>query len=128
VTAEDLARWIEGYERAWRSPGTDALAELFAPEATYSPGPYEQTIVGLDALAALWERQRVSADERFAMSWESVAIDGDVAVVRVEVRYEDPVEQEYRDLWIVRLGADGRCVAFEEWPFWPGQPLSAGSV
>jgi len=40
--------------------------------------------------------------------------------VRAEVRYGDPVDREYRDLWIIRLGADGRCVAFEEWPFAPG--------
>ena len=44
------------------------------------------------------------------------------AVVRVEVSYGDPVRQEYRDLWIVRLAGDGRCASFEEWPFWPEQP------
>ena len=25
----DLSRWIEAYERAWRTPGTDALQGLF---------------------------------------------------------------------------------------------------
>lgn len=51
------------------------------------------------------------------------AVDGDTAVVRVEVTYGEPRPGEYRDLWIVRLGADGRCREFEEWPFWPGQPI-----
>jgi hypothetical protein len=125
VTPEDVVGWVEGYERAWRSPGTEHLAELFTPDARYSPGPYAHTAVGLDELAALWERQRVGPDERFSLKWELVALDGEVAVLRVEVHYEDPVEREYRDLWIVRLGADGRCTSFEEWPFWPGQPLSA---
>jgi hypothetical protein len=32
------------------------------------------------------------------------------------------VSLTYRDLWIVTLDAEGRgCVAFEEWPFFPGQ-------
>ena len=30
-----------------------------------------------------------------------------------------PEDQVFWDLWIVRLAADGRCAAFEEWPFWP---------
>jgi hypothetical protein len=44
-------------------------------------------------------------------------------VARVEVEYAGGTE--YRDLWIVRFAADGRCREFEEWPFWPGQPISA---
>jgi hypothetical protein len=45
-----------------------------------------------------------------------------VAVVRAEVSYGDPPTQEYRDLWVIRFAADGRCAWFEEWPFWPQQP------
>ena len=69
MTRQDVDRWIEGYERAWRSPGTDALAELFDPGATYSPSPYEHTVIGLDAIAELWDRERTSPDERFEMTW-----------------------------------------------------------
>jgi hypothetical protein len=73
--------WLDRYELAWRTPGTDSLNAIFT--------------------------------------------DGDVAVVRVEVRYEDAAPREYRDLWIIRFGPDGRCREFEEWPFWPGQPRIA---
>jgi hypothetical protein len=33
----------------------------------------------------------------------------------VEVTYGDPVEEEFRDLWIMRFDEDGRCRSFEEW-------------
>ena len=69
----------------------------------------------------MWEGERQGPDERFAMESEVVAFDDHVAVARVAVRYEDPVA-EYRDIWIIRFAADGRCQTFEEWPFWPGQP------
>jgi hypothetical protein len=46
-------------------------------------------------------------------------------VARVEVACGDPPARRYRHLWIVTLEADGRGSAFEEWPFFPGQPLSA---
>jgi hypothetical protein len=114
-----LSTWIDAYERAWRTPGTDWLAYLFTPDATYSMGPFEETQHGLDAISELWERERESAAEVFRMESEIVATEGDTGVVRVEVRYGDPVRLHYRDLWIVRLDEHGLCTAFEEWPFSP---------
>jgi hypothetical protein len=58
------------------------------------------------------------------LTTEILAVDGPTVVVRAEVRYGDPVQQEFRDLWIMRLGDDGRCGSFEEWPFWPGRPYA----
>jgi hypothetical protein len=116
--------WIDGYERAWRTAGTALLGELFAPAATYRTAPYEPPFEGLPAIAELWESGRDGPDETFTMSAEIVAVEGDHAVVRVEVHYGEPQRQSYRDLWVLRFGADGRCAAFEEWPFWP--PGSGG--
>jgi hypothetical protein len=79
--------------------------------------PYEEPARGLEAIAALWEREREGPDEGFEMTHEIVAVEGDTGVVRVEVSYERGTE--YRDLWLIRLGPDGRCRDFEEWPFWP---------
>ena len=53
------------------------------------------------------------------MTSSVVVSDGETAVVRVEVQYGDPVEQVWRDLWIVRFAPDGRCRHFEEWPIAP---------
>jgi uncharacterized protein (TIGR02246 family) len=112
-------RWVVAYERAWRTPGTEALADLFAPDATYSTAPYEAPYRGLEAIAEFWERQRDGPDEEFTMSFELVAAEYDTAVARVEVRYTGAKPSEYRDLWVIRLGPDGRCTHFEEWPFAP---------
>lgn len=116
-----LRTWINEYERAWRTAGTDWLAYLFTPDATYSMGPFEPTHRGIAAIAELWEREREGPDEVFSMQHEIVAAEGDTGVVAVEVWYGDPVTRHYRDLWIVRLADDGRCTSFEEWPFWPGK-------
>ncbi len=84
--------------------------------------PYEDVVRGLAAIAELWERERVGPDEEFEMSSEIVAIEADTAVARIEVAYGSGVD--YRDLWIIRFAEDGRCCEFEEWPYWPGQPLA----
>jgi hypothetical protein len=48
VDRAELSDWVSGYERAWRTPGTEALAELFAAGASYRMGPYEPAAEGLD--------------------------------------------------------------------------------
>ena len=118
-TVED---WLDRYERLWRSHGTDRLAEVFAPEATYVASPWERPLTGLAEIAEFWEAERDGADEEFTMAGEVLAVDGDTAVVRVCVEYADPASGRWRDLWVLRLTADGRCAAFEEWPFAPDQP------
>jgi ketosteroid isomerase-like protein len=120
---ERVRDWVAAYQRAWRSPGTDALAGLFTPDATYLQGPYHEPVVGLPAIARMWEVEREGPDEAFTMASEVVAVEGDVAVVRAEVRYGEPVEREFRDLWVIRFARDGRCRAYEEWPFSPGGPV-----
>jgi hypothetical protein len=125
VTRDQVSRWVGGYERAWRAAGTGGLAQIFAEDATYRQGPYEEPVVGLAAIGLMWEAEREGPDEVFAMTSSIVAVEGATAVVRVEVRYGDPVTQEYRDLWVIRFADDGRrCASFEEWPFWPAQPVA----
>jgi len=120
-----LADWLARYESAWRSPGTEALAGLFVEDATYSTAPYEEPHRGLEAIRRMWKAERDPGEE-FTMKSEILAADGDTGVVRLEVEYEKPRRQQYRDLWIVRLDESGRCFHFEEWPFWP--PGSEGET
>jgi len=119
VTRDEVGEWIAAYERAWRTAGTDTLEGLFTEDAQYAMSPYEEPVHGLVAIARLWDAERDAPDEVFTLTSEVLAADGDTAVVRLEVRYGDPVWQEYRDLWVLRFAPDGRCRAFEEWPYWP---------
>jgi ketosteroid isomerase-like protein len=122
-------RWIDGYERAWRSPDPAALAELFTADVAYRHSPYAETIRGLEALARDWGAERDGPDEVFTMTADVLAVNADdpagpLGVAHVLVRYGEPVRQEYRDLWLVRFAADGRAREFEEWPYWPGRGWS----
>jgi hypothetical protein len=71
------------------------------------------------------EAEREGPDEVFTMASTVVALDGDVAVVRVDVAYEEALPREWRDLWVIRFADDGRCAEFEEWAFWPGHACAA---
>jgi ketosteroid isomerase-like protein len=125
VDRSDVERWVEAYETLWRSSGTDGLAEVFAPDATYLPSPWATPVRGLPALAAFWEAEREGPDEPFTMTSRVLAVEGRTAVVRVEVDYArdgDAGGERWRDLWVLTFDDAGRCAAFEEWPFAPDQP------
>ena len=121
----DVHAWLSAYERAWRTAGTASLGELFTEDATYQQAPYEKPLVGLGAIAEMWEAEREGPDEAFGMKSVLLALEDNVAVVSVEVEYEHSTVREYRDLWVIRFGENGRCRSFEEWPYWPGQPWTA---
>lgn len=123
ATRRQVEEWVHGYERAWRSPGTAILAELFSDDASYRLSPYEEPALGLEAIGVVWERERDGPEEPFTMESEIVAVEGDRAVVRVEVRYGEPKRQKFRDLWLLRF-EDGLCVEFEEWAFWSERPYT----
>jgi hypothetical protein len=125
MTRDQVAAWVRAYECAWRTAGTEPVRRLFSGEATYQLSPYEEPIVGLDAIAVMWDRERTGPDERFTMSSEIVAVEVGTAVVYLEVLYDGPPPRQYRDLWVLRFDEAGRCREFQEWPFWPGQPLTA---
>jgi hypothetical protein len=117
-----VEEWVARYERLWRTPGTELLAELFVPDATYLTSPWAQPLGGLEAITQFWEAERDGAGEEFSMTSEVVAVDGPSAVVRVFVTYGAHEDKPWRDLWVLRFAPDGRCASFEEWPFAPGQP------
>jgi hypothetical protein len=121
----EVRRWVDNYEKAWRSPGTDGLGTLFAKGASYLQSPYSEPIVGLHGIAEMWDAERESPDEVFTIESEIVAIEEDTAVVRVLVRYGYPLTQEYLDLWILRFNKSGLCEWFEEWPYWAERPWVA---
>jgi ketosteroid isomerase-like protein len=122
VDRDDVMRWVAAYERAWRDEDAGAVADLFNEDAAYRASPYEPSAVGQDAIRAFWLDD---AGRTFTMDARVVAVDGLVAVVRLDVRYETPRVQEYRDLWVLRFAPDGRVADFEEWAYWPGKPYAA---
>ena len=114
--------WVAEYERAWREEDPGGVERLFTETARYRPSPYEASEVGHDAIKAFWLDD---AGQTFSMSAWPVAVEGNDAVVRVDVAYGPPSGQEYRNIWLLRFAADGRVEDFEEWAYWPGRPYSA---
>ena len=119
IDNQSAQAWVRAYERLWRTAGTDQVADLFTTDATYQMSPFKEPYRGLDAIRRLWDAERDGPDEEFTMTFDLVAVEDPRAVVRVEVLYGPPLDEHFRDLWILEFAPDGRCRSFEEWPFTP---------
>ncbi|MET1006324.1 MAG: nuclear transport factor 2 family protein [Propionibacteriaceae bacterium] len=121
---DTVMAWVAGYERAWRDGDLEGVEALFTPDARYRVSPYATSLVGHAGIKKIWLSDE---GETFTVAAEIVALDGPTAVLRLVVRYGEPLRQEYTDLWLVRFAADGRAEDFEEWPYWPKRRYSAST-
>ena len=118
MNRDDASRWLDRYVAAWQSYDRDAIADLFAEDATQRFKPYEEPVVGRDAIVASWlAEDRIDAPGSWEARYEPFAVEGDRAVVTgVTTYYEDgAVALVYDNAFTLRFDGEGRCSEFTEW-------------
>ena len=111
-----VQEWLDRYVQAWRTYERDAIAGLFATDATYAFHPWDEPLTGADTIIENWLD---SPDE--AGSWEAsyrpLLVEGNRAITTGTTRYSNG--RSYWNLWEVDFDADGRCTRFVEWYMQP---------
>jgi ketosteroid isomerase-like protein len=119
-------RWLQAYVEAWKSYDRDQIGALFAEDVTYRYHPYDNPIVGREAVVESWlgEGEHAGASTRdeegtYDAEYHAVAVDGDSAVATGSSSYRaspgGPVEKVFDNCFVMRFDADGRCAEFTEW-------------
>jgi SnoaL-like domain len=112
VTREDVDRWLERYVAAWQSYDRNAIGELFAEHATYRYHPYDEPVVGREAIVESWFEDQDEPGS-WEASYEAYAVDGDRAVAVGTSSYVRG--DVYDNVYKLRFDDDGRCTDFVEW-------------
>lgn len=122
----DVDRWLQAYIGAWKSYDPNEIGDLFADDVEYRYHPYDEPIRGRDAVVASWlgESSAPGASTRdepgtYDASYETVAVDGDVAVAVGTSSYSEvpggPTIRVYDNCYVMRFDSAGRCREFTEW-------------
>ncbi|MDQ6879287.1 MAG: nuclear transport factor 2 family protein [Candidatus Dormibacteraeota bacterium] len=111
--------WLKAYMKAWETNSPAAIGELFSDDATYSYHPYDEPVVGRQAIVDSWLKDQ-DAPGTFTANYEPIAIDGDVAVVNGRSTYfkdssRRELTKEWDNLFVIQFDKDGRCRSFREW-------------
>jgi ketosteroid isomerase-like protein len=126
VTREELNRWLGAYVEAWQTYDRDKVEALFAEDISYRYHPYDEPIVGRDAVVESWleageDSDASSRDEpgTYDAEYRAVAVDGDMAVAIGSSSYRDspegPFVRVYDNCFVMRFDSEGRCREFTEW-------------
>lgn len=109
---EDVDGWLERYVAAWRSSDREAIGALFTDDATYRYHPYDEPLVGRDAIVESWFEE---PDEpgSFEASYAAYAVEGDRAIATGTTSYANG--DVYDNVFRLRFDEDGRCSEFTEW-------------
>jgi SnoaL-like domain len=112
VTREDVQAWLDRYVEAWRAYDRAAIGDLFAEGATYRYHPYDEPVVGVDAIVESWFEE---PDEpgSFEAGYEAYAVEGDRAVAVGTSSYSNG--DVYDNVFTLRFDGEGRCNDFVEW-------------
>jgi ketosteroid isomerase-like protein len=119
-------RWLDAYVEAWKSYDAEQIGALFADDVSYRYHPYDEPIVGREAVVESWlgEGEHAGASTRdpegsYDAGYRAVAVDGDVVVATGSSTYlaspGGAVEKAFDNCFVMRFDGDGRCVEFTEW-------------
>jgi len=126
VDRTDAQAWLDRYVAAWLSYDADDIASLFTEDVLYRYHPYDDPIVGREAVVASWlgEANSDGASTRdapgtYAAQYEPVAVDGEIVVATgmssYRERLDGPIVRVYHNCFVMRFDAEGRCLEFTEY-------------
>jgi ketosteroid isomerase-like protein len=118
MRAEDVNGWLQRYVAAWQSYDRAEIGDLFSEDARYRYHPYDDPVVGRDAIVESWlEEDRLDEPGSFDARYECYAVDADRAVATgASTYFEDEADARvYDNVYLLRFDEDGRCSEFTEW-------------
>ena len=118
--------WLDRYVAAWRSYDPDDIAALFSPEVRYRYHPYDEPVVGREAVVASWLGEAGSDDAStrdapgtYDAAYSPVAVDGDTVVATGRSHYREvpdgPVVRTFENCFVMHYDDAGRCREFTEY-------------
>ena len=116
MTPETVQSWLDAYIEAWRSYGTDAIADLFTEDATYAYHPWDEPIRGRGAIVTSWLSDRDEPNS-WSADYRPFVVSANRAVAVGETRYADG--KTFVNAWQLIFDQDARCSAFIEWYMTP---------
>ena len=118
--------WLDSYVAAWLSYDADAIAALFTEDISYRYEPYDEAIVGKEAVVKSWLGESKpdgtstrDAPGTYSARYAPVAVDDDVVVAMGTSSYSErpdgPIVRVYHNCFVMRFDAEGRCREFTEY-------------
>lgn len=117
LSVEQFASWLETYGKASEENDPQASAELFSRNACYYETPFDEPMIGRDAIRKYWEigAQRLADKES---TYRILAVQDNRGIARWQSSFTDIASGRRLALdcvFLVEFDDDNLCSVFREW-------------
>jgi ketosteroid isomerase-like protein len=124
LTPGELKDWLAAYGRAWETKDPEAAVALFTEDAIYRATPFEEPIVGHDAIRAYWAEVEPAQDD-ITFEAKILSVGGERAFVHWWASYTIKRTRQQTKLdgmFLLYFGGEGLCRSLQEW--WHADPAA----
>lgn len=111
LTITQVQSWLDRYVAAWRSNDAAQIGELFTADVVYRFRPFEDAVVGRDAVVAAWLDEPDAAGT-WTAEYRVWAVTEDRATATGETRYTDG--SHFHNVFLLRFRGK-ECSEYTEW-------------
>jgi ketosteroid isomerase-like protein len=117
VTRAGADAWLRGYGAAWEARDGEAAARLFTEDSVYCWGPFDQPLIGRDAIDERWS-EATGGQRDVQFRHEILGVDGERVFARWRSRFVRSSTGERVELdgvFVLDFKDDRLCRRLQEW-------------
>lgn len=83
----EIQQWLDQYGAAWIKGDPRKIVSLFTETASYRETPFDEAMVGHDAIRRYWQEGAADAQENVEFSSQVWAVDGETAIAGWQAKF-----------------------------------------
>ncbi|WP_166433986.1 nuclear transport factor 2 family protein [Roseovarius spongiae] len=117
----DIQQWLDHYGEAWIKGDPEQITTLFTETASYRETPFDDALIGRDAIKSYWQEGAADAQENVEFSSQVWAVDSATAVAGWQAKFtrkQSGVKVELDGAFRLKfkmISGDLLCESLEEW-------------
>jgi len=118
MTIDDVRQWLNRYGNAWVAGDPDAVVQLFSADAAYYETPFDEPMIGTEAIRRYWTEGAKNAQTDVTFEATPVSVSGNTAFACWRATFRRVPSKAFVELDGVlsgRFDEEMRCAEFREW-------------
>lgn len=118
LTLEQCETWLDAYGAAWQAGDPHAAVELFADDAEYYKSPFDDPMIGKEAIFQYWSEGAGEAQKDSYFSYQVLAVVGNSGLAHwwaSFVRIPAGTQVYLDGILLAKFSDIAVCSVFREW-------------
>ena len=118
ISLNKFEKWLDAYGAAWQSGDANAAIKLFTEDASYHETPFDEPMVGLDAIRQYWSEGAGESHKDVSFMYQGAVVVEDRGLAQWQanfVRIPSGNQVELDGFFMATFDAAGKCSVFREW-------------